>query len=74
MTEPYENLANAIIVQASRDWLGAIRNLNNPKKNARQMLTDCEPFFRSPWCDLLSGGLGEHILEKLKKEATDDKN
>ena len=30
MTDPYENLANAIVLQAVKDWRSAVRKLKKP--------------------------------------------
>ena len=44
MSDPYENLANAIILQAVKDYRAAGKKLKrNPKnKDAKLMVEDCE--------------------------------
>ena len=70
MTDPYENLANAIVLQAVKDWRSAVRKLKKrPRYDpAKQMRDDCERFFRSGWFEELTGMDGSAILRKLKQE------
>ena len=51
MSNPYENLANAIILQAVKDYRAAGKKLKrNPKnKDAKLMVEDCERFLCSDW-------------------------
>ena len=71
MTDPYENLANAIVLQAVKDWRSAVRTLKKrPRYDpAKQMKEECERFFRSDWFEQLTGVDGSVILRKLKQEA-----
>ena len=57
---PYENLANAIIVQAVKDY----RQTRNPADRAT-----LERFFRSEWFSILTKLDGEALIEQLRKEA-----
>lgn len=70
MTEPYENLANAIVLQAVKDWRSAVKTLKKrPRYDpAKQMRDDCEGFFRSGWFEELTDMDGSAILRKLKQE------
>ena len=70
MTEPYENLANAIVLQAVKDWRSAVKTLKKrPRYDpAKQMKEECERFFRSDWFEQLTGVDGSVILRKLKQE------
>lgn len=68
---PYENLANAIIIQAAKDYKKALKAL---KKNSRYepalfIKRDCEKFFRSAWFATLTNLNGEALMDGLKKEA-----
>ena len=49
MNDPYENLAQAVILQAVKDYRTARKKLKyHPKnKDAKLMIEDCERFFRS---------------------------
>ena len=70
MTAPYENLANAIVLQAVKDWRSAVRTLKKrPRYDpAKQMKNECEEFFRSEWFTVLTNVDGRIILKKLKQE------
>ena len=68
--DPYERLANAIILQAASDYR---RNLKKLKKNPqnREVLNDVmqiEKFLRSPWYQVLTTVDGEFLIQKLRKE------
>ena len=67
--DPYERLANAIIVQASKDY---ITNLRKKKRNpgsasAEHDIKECERFFRSGWYQVLTSVDGEYLMDKLRK-------
>ena len=70
MTEPYENLANAIVMQAVKDYRMARHKLRKRPKNAdaKVMLEDCERFFLSDWFETLTNVNGESVLRKLQQE------
>ena len=70
MNTPYENLANAIIVQAANDYRAALRTLEqNPKyPPALQDKSEVEGFFRSEWYTLLTSVDGETLLRMLREE------
>ena len=57
MTEEFENLANAVILQAVKDWRWAVKVLKKRSRYlpAREMREDCEKFFRSEWFGQLTG-------------------
>ena len=71
MDEAYERLAAAIVVQAVRDYKGALR------KEARGKATDstqgtiisCEHFFKSDWFQMLSDLDGVALMQKVRKLA-----
>ena len=70
MNDPYENLANAIILQAANDYRAALRTLErNPKyAPALQDKSEVERFFRSEWYKLLTSVDGETLLRMLREE------
>ena len=70
LEDPYENLANAIIVQAAKDYQKALRQLRrNPKYTAAAYTKqEVERFFHSQWFQMLTDTDGRMILENLKKE------
>ena len=70
MTDPYQNLANAIILTAVKDWRSAGRKLKRKPKNkdAKILLEECESFFRSEWFASLTDVDGEILIRKLYEE------
>lgn len=70
MIDPYERLANAIILQAVKDYRTARKKLKRYPKNkdAKLMIEDCEKFFRSDWFGVLTSVDGQMLLRKLQEE------
>ena len=66
MMEPYENLANAIVLFAARDYRSALKRLKKNPGGKEAM--KCEQFFRSGWYSALSNVSGEYLIEQLQKE------
>ena len=64
LDEVYNNLSNAIVLQAVKDYTQAVYN------NDTRMMVDCETFFRSGWCNALScvdcADLAENLREKVQ--------
>ena len=75
MIEQYKELANAIVLQAVKDWRWAVHTLKEYPgyEQARHMRSDCERFFRSVWFVELTGVDGRVILRKLREEENNDK-
>lgn len=71
MTDWYDNLANAIVLLAVKDWREAVKTLKKRPRYAaaKQMKEECEAFFLSDWFEMLTSVDGRTILQKLKKEA-----
>ena len=69
---PYENLANAIIVQAAKDYARVLRRLKKHAhdRDAGYIKRDCEEFFRSNWFQILTDLDGELLMTKIQKEAS----
>lgn len=70
MSDPWESLAEAIILQAVKDYRQARKkHKKRPKnENAKLMMADCEEFFRSDRFTALTGLDGETLLRRLKEE------
>nr|DAZ24955.1 MAG TPA: hypothetical protein [Caudoviricetes sp.] len=68
--DPYEKLANAIIIQAAKDYRAAAQKLKrNPRNHLAQAEADSiERFFRSNWYKSLTEVDGEMLIRKLKEE------
>ena len=71
MTDPYENLANAIVLQAVKDYRDALKRLKKKPGNQAAMSDAmvCERFFRSGWYKALTSVDGEYLIQKLREEA-----
>jgi len=68
---PYEELANAVIVQACEDYKRAYAcYLRNPDSAERtmQQLEELELFFRSDWYKTLTELDGEYLMHRLQEE------
>ena len=67
---PYENLANAVVLQAVKDYRDAARKLSRGKKNimAEQRKTECETFFKSHYFNVFTDLDGNALLSQLEKE------
>ena len=70
MTDPWESLANAIILQAVKDYREARKKHRKRPTNedAKLMIADCEAFFRSDWFKALTELDGAMLLRKLQEE------
>ena len=68
--DPYEALANAIVLQAVKDYRRALKSyLRNPSNNsARYKKESLERFFLSDWYRLLTSVDGEMLIEKINQE------
>ena len=68
--DPYQELANAIIVQAAEDYRLALRTLkSNPYNSAASgERTALERFFRSDWYATLTTLNPEMLISRLYKE------
>lgn len=85
MMDPYERLANAIVVQAAEDYREARRTKKELDEKERmtakdeakyfeadKMEKDCEKFFRGDWIKALTKVDGKVILQKLREEECDE--
>ena len=68
--DPYERLANAIVLQAGTDYRVALRKIRaNPRnKDAINEALQIEKFFRSGWYSTLTSIDGEFLIRKLQEE------
>ena len=71
--DPYENLANAIIIQACKDFRRAykryLRRYRSSEKPDTELL-ELESFFRSDWYKTLTSVDGEYLMDRIKKEVS----
>lgn len=64
---PWKMLANAIIIQAAKDYRLALRSQQSSLK-AEKTVKECEDFFRSSYFRTLTTVDSEYLIKKLRKE------
>ena len=72
---PYEKLANAIVLQAVSDYRAALKKVKKNPIN-RDVINEAlqiEKFFRSEWYQTLTSLDGEYLIERLRKEISEAK-
>ena len=70
MSDPYEDLANAIVLQAAKDYRDALEKLTKRPRYepAKYTKAEVERFFHSDWYRELTAVEPEILLRKLKEE------
>lgn len=70
MNDTYERLANAIILQAVKDYRNALKRLKKHPRNETALYTrrEVERFFRSEWYTSLTTVDPEILILKLNEE------
>jgi len=73
MIDPYEQLANAIILRAVEDYRDALKKLKKRPKYgpAQDLKNEVERFFRSAWYRELTSVDGEILIKKLQAEVSE---
>ena len=73
MSDPYENLANSIVLLAVKDYRDALKKLKKwPRNEAAQIMkAEVERFFRSAWYRELTSVDGDYQISKLQAEVED---
>lgn len=68
--EPYEKLANAIVVQAANDYRVVLRKKKGNPRNSEAIrdVNEIERFFRSDWYQALTAVDGEYLMDKIRQE------
>ena len=68
--DPYERLANAIVIQAADDYRIVLKKIKaHPKdRKAIDEALEIERFFRSSWYSQLTGVDGEYLIKRLQDE------
>lgn len=66
----YKQLANAVILQAVKDYRSALKRIkmNPTNKAAMADAMECERFFRSDWYSALTSVDGEYLINRLREE------
>lgn len=70
MNDTYERLANAIILQAVKDYRNALKRLKKHPRNGTALYAkrEVERFFRSDWYTSLTTVDPEMLILKLNEE------
>lgn len=68
--DPWERLANAIVLKAVDDYRAALRKLKrNPRsESAKYDVRELERFFRSGWYQKLTTVDGEFLIRRIREE------
>ena len=70
-----EELANAIVIQAVKDYRDALRGIKVVKsKSPEYTVSECENFFRSGWYSFLTKVNGEALIKRLQEEYRNECN
>lgn len=71
--DSYTELANAIIIQAVKDYRKALKTLKRYPhyEPARAMVAEVEEFFRSDWYRVLTSVDGDMLIRKIRREIND---
>ncbi len=69
----YQELANAIIIRATKDYRVAMKKLSKTPdhRDALGAKRSLERFFRSDWFGVLTNADGKMILRELEKEVAE---
>jgi hypothetical protein len=70
MEDNYHDLANAIVIQAVKDYRKALRKLNKHPHHEAALTTklEAEQFFLSSWYHGLTNLNGERLVHRLQSE------
>ena len=69
----YTELANAIVIQAAKDYRKALKTLKRyPRyEPAKAVVAEVEEFFRSDWYRMLTSVDAEMLMTKIRREIND---
>lgn len=63
-----ENLTNAIILQAVKDYRSALAGSSVNGHDSKSVIAECERFFQSEWFNVLTKVDGMIIIVNIRKE------
>ena len=72
-TSFYQEVANAIVIQATKDYRNALAGRVYKSKSPEEVVRECEEFFRSDYYSRLTKVSGEYLIEQLRKEVKDER-
>ena len=69
----YTDLANAIIIQAVKDYRKALKTLKRYPRNepAKAVVEEVEEFYRSEWYRTLTSVDADMLMRKIRREIND---
>ena len=69
----YTELANAIVIQAAKDYRKALKTLKRyPRyEPAKAVVAEVDEFFRSDWYRMLTSVDAEMLMRKIRREIND---
>jgi hypothetical protein len=70
---PIEELCNAIIIQAVKDYREALKGVTVGRQPRTKTIHELERFFRSKWFTCLTTLDGERLMERLREEVKGSK-
>jgi hypothetical protein len=72
-SDPYQNLANAIVAQAAQDYLSALKKLKKNPRNRMAMdeAMQLEKFFHSGWYEILTEVDPDYLIRKLREKVAE---
>ena len=65
--DPYQELANALIVTASRDYMSAYKKFLRTGKGYGKVMKE-EKFIFSEWFEILSDADPDYLIEAMRKK------
>lgn len=68
--ENLQDLCNGIVEQAVKDYRKALTGEYVEHKAPKDVIAECERFFRSTWFSLLTKVDGEYLITEIRKEFT----
>ena len=63
-----EDLSNAIVLQAVKDYRRALSGCNVNGRDSKSVIAECERFFQSEWFNNLTKIDCKHLMETIRKE------
>jgi len=63
-----EDLSNAIILQAVKDYRSALAGGSVNGRDSKTVIAECERFFQSEWFNVLTNADGMIIIANIRKE------
>ena len=63
-----ENLSNAIVLQAVKDYRIALAGGSVNGRDSKSVIAECERFFQSEWFNFLTKIDCKYLMETIRKE------